>query len=118
MIKNLAVSDILNTLSSVIPGVITLYTGRALLEDNIIFCAILSYVQFIVPIFNSLIICALTLNKLIIILRPLRTISSGGHDHVIGYWLVGTAWICGGLPGIEFIIIGERTITFDTRIRR
>ena len=118
LIKNLAVSDIFNTLFTVLPGVVTLYTGRALFEDNIIFCAILSYVQFIFPIFNSLIICALTLNKLLILLKPLRAMSSGERDHVIGYSLVGAAWICGGVPGIEYLIIGERTITFDTRICR
>ena len=115
LIKNLAVSDILNTLLVVIPGVVTLHTREALFQDNLLVCTLSSYVQFVVPIFNSLVVCALTVNKLMILLDPLKTLS--GSD-MTGYFLVLGAWICGLVPGIEYLIIGERDIVFDTRICR
>jgi hypothetical protein len=115
LIKNLAVSDLSNALFVVIPGIVTLHTGRALLRDNLLICTALSYLQFIVPIFNSLSVCALSLNKLLILLNPLKTLNGGGRA---GWCVAVGAWICSLLPWIQYTIIGERTITFDTRICR
>ena len=115
LIKNLAVSDIVNTFIVVIPGIATLYTGKALFNDNKLFCTISGFAQFIVPIFNCLIICALSVNKMLILLNPWRTFSGWewtGHVLVVG------AWITGFTPAIEYLIIGNRITVFDTRICR
>ena len=115
LIKNLAVSDLFNTVFVVLPGVSTLYTGRAFLQDNLVVCTVHSYILFLVPICNSLIVSALTLNKLLILLNPLKTLSGG---EVTGWCVAVGAWLCGLVPGIEYLIIGERTIVFDTRTCR
>lgn len=115
LIKNLAASDIFNTVFVVLPGIGTLYTGRALFQDNLVVCTLHSYILFLVPVCNSLMVCALTLNKLLILLNPLKTLSGGEKT---GWSVAVGAWLSGLVPAVLYLIIGERTIVFDTRTCR
>ena len=115
LIKHLAISDICNTLLVVLPGIGTLCTRQALFGDNLTVCQILGYVQYVFPAFNSLVVCAMTINKLVILLKPTQTLTRSDR---MGYWVVLAAWISGLLPTLLYFIVGGTTVMFDTRVCR
>ena len=115
LIKQLAVSDICNTLIVVLPGVVTLSTKRALFGDNLAVCQIIAYMQYVFPAFNSLAVCAMTINKLTILLKPTKTLTRSDKT---GYILVAGAWLCGLVPALMYLIVGGTTVMFDTRVYR
>ena len=112
LIKHLAVSDIGNTLLVVLPSVFTLYTRRALFGDNQAVCVILSYVQYVFPTFDSVIVCLLMIFKLLFLLDPTKALT---RTDTTGYILVSGAWICSLIPALMYLIVGGITPVFDTR---
>ena len=115
LIKNLAVSDILNTLLVVLPGVATLSTRSALFSDSLIVCHVLSNLQYVFGVFNSLAVCIMMVNKLIILLNPISTLSRSERT---GHCLVTGAWVCGLVPALLYLAVGGTTVMFDTRVYR
>ena len=115
LIKNLAVADICSAVLIVLPSTWSLITRRALFNDNTTFCVVSSYVQLLFPIISSIIVSALTVNKLLVLLKPLKTLERTSlTGHVIGLF----AWVCGLVPAAEYLIVGEKTPVFDTRAYR
>ena len=112
LIKNLAVADLFSAVLIVLPSTWSLAKRKALFNDNLIVCSMSSYIQLLFPIISSIIVSALAVNKLMVLLKPLKTLErSGINAHVICL----LAWVCGLVPAVEFLIVGGKTPVFDTR---
>ena len=115
LIKNLAVADLCTAVLVVLPSTWSLINRRALFNDSVLVCAVSSYLQLLFPIISSVIVSALTVNKLLVLLRPLKTLERTGLiGHLIGLF----SWACGLVPAVEHLVVGEKTPLFDTRSYR
>ena len=115
LIKHLAVADMCSAVLVVLPSTWSLVTRRALFNDSVMVCAVSSYIQLLFPIISSIIVSAMAANKLLVLLKPLKSLErSSRTGHVISL----LAWVCGLVPAVEHLIVGEKTALFDTRSYR
>ena len=113
LIQNIAVSDILMALSTILPTLVSLIADRWVFGDTV--CYIQHYLYPLVFTSALLLICALHVSKLVCLAFPLWSI---GWSKRAANCIAVVIWIIACIIPIVQLCVDKTSVTFDYRLYR